>query len=408
MTVHNSLLKALLNKEFFDQTKPYLIPRMFPDTVKLLWDVISYAHNKHDKAKLGEPELLALFSVLNPSATTATKNVYRMLVDELLSAPEMDAGVAAEAIAKMSRKELLREIAEKALDGSEGGSVNFAELTKLIEMGANNTLPAENYKIVSDDIDKLLEEASDGHRWLFNVPGLRDKVGGIGHGEFAVFFARPECGKTAFHVSAVAGPNGFIAQGANVHCIVNEEPAYRTMLRAVSSYTGLDTDQIKADPGRAKELFNPVKGRLKYIDSVDFTVEGMDAYVRKHKPDILVVDQLDKIHVDGSFARTDERLKAIYVFAREIAKRNGISVIGISQASAEAEGKTIMSMDQLENSRTGKAAEADLIIGIGKSPMSAEGEDNPARVLNVLKNKITGWHGVIPCMLRNRVSRYEA
>lgn len=407
MSVEKSLLKSLFNNKFYNEVKPYCVDRLFPENVQMVWGSLKYAH-EHYKTDVNATELQAIFLATNPTATTAQKQVFNILLGEVQEAETISLDVAKTAVQAMWKRETARAIAEKAIDIGNGGQTSFADIEGLILRAVENTLPQESYKEVSDDIDKLLEEASDGHRWLFNIPGLREKVTGIGHGEFGVVFARPECGKSAFHVSLSAAPNGFIAQGASVHCIVNEEPAYRTMLRAVSAYTGKTRDEIIAEPNEAKGLFAPVKGRLKYIDSVDFSVEGLDAYVRKKKPDILIIDQLDKIHVDGSFARTDERLKAIYVYAREIAKRNGISVIGISQASADAEGKTILSMDQLENSRTGKAAEADIIIGIGKSPMSNDGEDSPARTINILKNKITGWHGVIPCLLRGALSRYEA
>ena len=59
----------------------------------------------------------------------------------------------------------------------------------------------------------------------------------------------------------------------------------------------------------------------------------------------------------------------------------------------------------MENSRTGKAAEADLIIGIGKS-QDEEGSPNFIRHLNVLKNKITGWHGIVTSILIPSKSRY--
>ena len=94
-------------------------------------------------------------------------------------------------------------------------------------------------------------------------------------------------------------------------------------------------------------------------------MNDIDSHCEKHKPDIIVIDQLDKVNVSGTYARTDEKLRAVYTGAREIAKRHNCCVIAISQASADAHGKTRISFDMMENSKTGKAAEADLIIGIG-------------------------------------------
>ena len=59
-----------------------------------------------------------------------------------------------------------------------------------------------------------------------------------------IAFARPEVGKTAFWVSLCTAPNGFAAQGAKVHSFINEEPAVRTQMRAISCFTGYNREQI--------------------------------------------------------------------------------------------------------------------------------------------------------------------
>jgi hypothetical protein len=59
----------------------------------------------------------------------------------------------------------------------------------------------------------------------------------------------------------------------------------------------------------------------------------------------------------------------------------------------------------MENSKTGKAAEADLIIGIGFRNMLDTDEN--IRTLAISKNKITGWHGKIPCVMTPELSRYD-
>ena len=59
----------------------------------------------------------------------------------------------------------------------------------------------------------------------------------------------------------------------------------------------------------------------------------------------------------------------------------------------------------MENSKTGKAAEADLIVGIGNK--FSNDPNNNMRILNVSKNKITGWHGAPSCVIDRYISRYD-
>jgi replicative DNA helicase len=405
-TSEQVLIKAFLKYGFWEANKSKLVTSMFSDTSEKLYETIKDAHARY-KHDLSITELRYIYEANNSAATRAQKASFFLLLDELEKAESINEDVARDAIIALWRKETARQIGEIAVDIANGKNRPFAEIKTIIDGIEASPIPAENYTVVDTDLDKLLEKADDRHRWQFNIPELRSTVGGIAGGEFAIVFARPECGKTASWVSLCAGPTGFSEQGANVHAIINEEPAYRTMLRAVSACTGMAKDAIIAQKEVAKERFRQIAPRLTFIDSVDFTVEALDAYAAAKKPDILIVDQLDKLHIDGSFARTDERLKAVYVYAREIAKRNNTAVFGISQASAAAEGLRTLSMDMLENSRTGKAAEADLIIGIGKSPMGDDGQEDFTRTLNILKNKITGFHGLIHCILKPKISRYE-
>ena len=68
----------------------------------------------------------------------------------------------------------------------------------------------------------------------------------------------------------------------------------------------------------------------------------------------------------------------------------------MSQLSAEAEGKINVNQSMLEGSKTGKAAEADLMLLISKNP-DIEGQDSndPQRHIRLAKNKLTGWHGTV-------------
>ena len=58
------------------------------------------------------------------------------------------------------------------------------------------------------------------------------------------------------------------------------------------------------------------------------------------------------------------------MYARQIAKTYDCAVFYMSQLSAEAEGRTTLNQSMMEGSRTGKAAEADLMILIAKSPQT--------------------------------------
>ena len=138
-------------------------------------------------------------------------------------------------------------------------------------------------------------------------------------------------------------------------------------------------------------------------------MEDLDIYCKDNEVDILIIDQLDKVNVTGKFNSSHEKLRDIYLQARELAKRHNCLVIGMSQASAEGHGKLNLSFNVMENSKTGKAAEADLIVGIGKNDTDEENvNEGNTRTISISKNKLSGTHPVFQLHLIPALSQYKS
>ena len=168
--------------------------------------------------------------------------------------------------------------------------------------------------------------------------------------------------------------------------------------------------EIKNNPSKARDLYQPVKERIKIKDATGRDMSWVESVCKSYKPDVVLLDMGDKFARTGGFARPDEALKANAIYARQIAKQHKCAMFYMSQLSADAEGKVLLNQSMMEGSRTGKAAEADLMILIAKNPPKQdddEGEDIQ-RHLNIVKNKLTGWHGLVHCQLNYQIGRYEA
>ena len=402
--IEKQAIKLMLNKNFYNQYKNSISPTIFYGDTKSLYDTIQKAHDKYDAdIKIGE--LYSLHTaIFNPALTRAAKEKFSELVEDIKEIQEPSKEIAEDIMRTLSDRDLAQRIAVEATEIFNGKEANFAEISGMIDKHKTNILE-DKEPAVTKDVEKVIELLDVTTRWKFNIPVLKENVGGIGGGNLMIAFARPETGKTAFWVSLCAGPEGFCSQGANVHAFINEEPAIRTQMRAISCYTGMTREEVKELPDEARESWLDIKDNLSMFDTVDWSIADIDAHCEKHKPDIIIIDQLDKINVSGTYARTDEKLREIYTSAREIAKRRDCAVIAISQASADAHNRNSISFDMMENSKTGKAAEADLIIGIGKNE-SADPSDR-TRTLCISKNKINGFHGEPQCVIRKEISRYE-
>lgn len=402
--MEKQLINLLLKKDFYSKNKSKIGKTVFTNGVGSFYDTIKKAHEKYPENDLDIDEVSALHTeVYNPALTRASKINFVNLIDEIKNEKLPNKDVAKDILDSMYKKSVAHRIALEATNIYNGGDASFLTIKNYVDEIENEVEEIEGS--VTDDIAELIKELDEDTQYSFgDIPDLRRLVKGVGKGNLMIVFARPETGKTAFWVSLVANRNGFASQGAKVHALVNEEPAIRTQMRLISCWTGMTKEEITKDISLATERWNQIKSNVKIIDTVNWDLDQIDAYCDVNKPDIVIVDQLDKIGVRGNFARTDEKLRAIYTGAREVAKRHDCCIIAISQASAEAQGRAELTFDMMENSRTGKAAEADLIIGIGQQ--NVVDSEAVLRTLCVSKNKITGWHGRIDCEINPILSRY--
>jgi len=402
------LIQLLLRKDFYEANKHKVRKSMFEDSDYLpIYKCIIEAHEKSPDNDVTVQDISALYEVRNPTESRAKMENVRILLRELADKPALSLEIADEVLAHAWRQEIGRDIANIGLEIEDGAISDLTPIKRILEKTKDDFMPAMDIQACSKDVFELLRQTSNDNRWNFNIRALREKLPGVAGGELCIIFARPETGKTASHVSFCYGPDGFAEQGAKVHTFVNEEPAARTMIRAMSSFTGLTREEIFEDPHFVAQEWKVIKDHVEMYDAQGTSIEQIDAYCENHKPDVLVVDQLDKVQVAGNFSRTDEKLREIYTQAREIAKRHDLALIAISQASADAEGKTKLNPSEMEGSKTGKFAEADIIIGIGKHDSSGVDEEpDYTRHLTVGKNKITGWHGTVICEIQPKLSRY--
>ena len=401
--MEKELIKLLLNKNFYDKNKSKLSKEFFTNGTGALYETIQSAHQDSDQdLSIGEVSTLHL-EVYNPALSKAARDNFDVLINEIKDIELPNEKIAQNIIRSLFKRGIAQHVAQIATDIYNGSDIDFSEIKKHLDVTFEEV---NEYEYVTGNIDNLLDQLKDNTKWKFNLAPLSDKVNGVGDGNLVIIFARPEAGKTAFWVNLVSGVDGFASQGAKVCALINEEPAVRTQMRLINAHTGMTFDEIRADKVEANRRWAEIRKNIKILDTVDWSLDSVDEFVQKEKPDILVVDQLDKVNVKGSFARTDEKLRAIYTGAREIAKRNNCCVIAVSQASADDHGKFELTFDMMEGSKTGKAAEADVIIGVGHRDKLDT--DERVRSLAISKNKITGWHGQLHCTIVPELSRYNA
>ena len=397
-----------MDKSFYDDHRGSKCPqRLFSKDVRKIKQSIDTAMDRYERSVTPD-EIEALFMSDNPTLTTAQKQAYSSLFSQIKREEPMGSDVAQEVLSKLFQQVVGEDVANIGFDMVNGDASSLEALRNLLERYGDDFIPNLNIEWDDISIETLMAKAELEARWSFNIPSVARKVEGVSGGQLIEVGARPNTGKTSFHASLIASPGGFAHQGAKCIILCNEEPTHRVGARYLTAAAGMSAREVRDNMSKAQALYAPVMNNIKIKEAGGRDMAWVESVCKSYQPDVLVLDMGDKFGVQGSFARQDEALKACAIYARQIAKTYDCAVFYMSQLSAEAEGRAQLNQSMMEGSRTGKAAEADLMILIGKSPtVEAQEEDSPLRHINIVKNKLNGWHGMVNCELNYLTARYE-
>lgn len=371
--------------------------------------------NFHDKFEedLDKTKLWEVLKMDNPTMTDAQKLDMYELCESIKEVQEWSDTFAEKILTQIWRQEVYRQVAELGVQGLQGKLSTLEPLADIYNKHAERFIPKDTFKECSMGIEELMESDSLAPKWNFALEPLQDRIGGMSGGQFLEYCARPDAGKTALMTTFMCAPGGWAEQGALIDYYGNEEAIKRTRWRCISAYTGLTKDQLMADPKTATEIWKKIANNVRTFEIPFGTpVEQVISRTKARRPNIVIVDQLDKLSVQSltssGFASETERVRLIRIKYRDMGKVTDSLVVGVGQASADAEGQRIVTYEMGENSKTGKGAECDVFLGIGMSPLK-EGllEVDYMRYITVSKNKLDkSWKGTFNCMLEPQISRY--
>lgn len=346
-------------------------------------------------------------------------------VDALLSTLQgatIDERLVGDILTTIRNKKLAYELALVSLDVSEGRSSVDNIFTTLDSF--ERSKPTEEVSFISGDLNELYNESvkTTGLRWRLKT--LNRMLGSLRKGDFGFVFARPESGKTTFLASEVTyfavqlgqlamqyAQDGGTKTVGPILWFNNEEQGNKVMLRCIQASIGASQVELFANINQHQATFDSSGGQfIKIFDSASIHRRQVEQLCAELNPSLIIFDQIDKIK---GFAddREDLRLGAIYIWARELAKAY-CPVIGVCQADASGEGKRWLTMENVANAKTAKQAEADWILGIGKTHDTAL---EYVRHFHLSKNKLAGdsdtepemRHGRVDVLIKPMIARYE-
>lgn len=237
-------------------------------------------------------------------------------------------------------------------------------------------------------------------------------------GDFIIFAARPDSGKTSaiadiitYMAPQVAASNAaeFVAweeaqapeeDKPRPRCILwlnNEGPGKRILKRVVQAAFGIPLSEIvlKQKAGTLWTEYEALVGGDRYIIKVKdihgWTASAVEELIKQTNPALVVYDMIDNIQFTQGTAnngtRTDQLLEAMYAWGRNMAVIYDHVALATSQTSADAAEMAYPLMHMLKDSKTGKQGACDAIIMMGNK------EEDPAqettRWISTPKNKLS-------------------
>lgn len=248
-------------------------------------------------------------------------------------------------------------------------------------------------------LDALEERMEEDGCWHIAPHAIGEKLqGGIRAGHAVVLAARPERGKTLFGTTM---NSGFLQQGAKTLYIGNEDPIEDLILRLLSNMTGYKQEDLFANKEDAMRI-----AKEKGYDNCVFaalspgTLYEIEALVRRHDPDVVIVDQMRNIR-----AKTENntlRLEAVAQELRNMARRHSFALVELTQVGDSGRNKKVLDDGDIDGSNTGIPGACDVIIMIG-SDESFEAAD--LRQVTLAKNKRGGDHSTFAVSIDRELSR---
>lgn len=252
---------------------------------------------------------------------------------------------------------------------------SFETIEDIIEL-TNRQEEDSEVEISSLSLKEILSE-KEGYSWPWEK--FNQYLGPLPSATHGLVFGRVEIGKTALITNISLG---LLQQNATIVHFNNEDPIGKLMERYYMINFGVSKEVIFKNLEKASDSFEEKYGENLFIyDTAGLSLTKIQQLVHKHKADVVLIDQLDPMsnEIDPS------SLENLYKGIRNIAKSEETRIISVTQASHGE--NDWLGMGDVHNSKVGKQAALDYMIGMGGNPYVPL-----RRYMTLPKNKLTGRH----------------
>ena len=394
MNIDISIIKLILKRDNYNIYNNIIYKiKTEKEIYNILLCISKYYEEYKEHNYISSDELQTYFYSLYPSQIN--NKTYSDIFDRLRSL-EVSDSLAADIVLKYLEKETASEIMNLLLPVLSGdGQYNILQIPEIISRFKEKAqiVDEEVSPFIEDDLASLMDliDKSGGLKW--GLSHLNENIGPLPGCTLGHVFARVECGKTTFISSQVQNIISQLVDDQKIIWFCNEEHGRFVKLRTYQSLLNLPSSEIHqmvlaGKKGELEEEYNAAGGaKIKILYDANLTIETMRAELEKiDAPRLIIVDIADHVTFRGdSELNGPNRLGELYRRYRSMASQFSCDILSVGQASAECDGKKVLHMDHMHNSKTDKPGALDYAIGIGKT---YDPNDSELRWLTICKNKI--------------------
>lgn len=401
------LLKTILDRSAYRRLARHIPRRVFNAQTLLVIDSFGKYFDSHPEATVIDPDQFSTwFKVSHPKLTPDAAAVWHRQLLAIKS--PADSAVTDGIHDKLLAADLAFEMTSILDTWQAGEEIDLAsKFQTAYDSFVQATRRRAKSPWIEATIDSVLDDEDEDSGLNWPLPTLDSNIRTLRAGDFIVFAARPDRGKTSFLaylLTHFAPQIDRVWPGEN-RCILwlnNEGMGKRVKGRVYQAALKMGTEEMIAARDRGgsaalqKQYLKAIGGRdmVMVRDVHSASTLDIEAMLKEVDPALIVFDMLDNIdfgqtNINGG-TRTDQFLESMYKWARVLGVTHDCAVIATSQVSGEGSGVPFPTQEMLKDSKTGKQGTADAIIMLGHTN---DPNMEAVRWLSLPKNKLRRQSG---------------
>ena len=392
--MESKILSSIIkDRESFNKLSKLKVKDSFSDPAKFIYEIICDFYDKDPSISFVDLDLVEKRIERElPKQIDLYRNILKTLDETTSSANLLEEVIA------VKKDSIARALSSTLLSPKKNGVIELMDEYKFVEEYVKSHEEDDENILIGAKVSEVVESLKDQNKIKLWPKALNEATGGAIRGNNILVFGRPEVGKSLFIINLIGG---FLRDGYKVLFIENEDPAKATMSRIVCRLSEKHIVDVIENPDQVEESIK-TKGYdnliLKSLSPGTF--REIQSLIDEHGVDVVVINQLRNIWV-GKESRV-EQMEIAATSARNLAKKNDILVVGVTQAGDSGTNKLRLEMGDIDFSNTGMPAQMDLIVGVGSNE---EYDSKSWRMISLPKNKLSGEHVFFPVMVDTKTSK---